>query len=548
MIKRLSYYGQLNAERVSWPLLVFLLLLLNVKLPVKIAGLLCMLIYNRKAIVLKDFFKQRYLLFYFSMILIGIVNAFFQFGQMSMPYLVLLLAGLCFWLMSAVIAWQLFSTVQKETTEKLEAAMTVFFILHVAVIFINLLLIMVETGSVNPYTYKGLNQKYYISTGDHIAGISFDASVTSAFIAVFGLLYFLYRNRYLLSLLSMAALLVMASNFANLVLVGTLVLVFIGYSTKLQKSFIVLYLAMLVVFMAKISPQNNEHVGRIFYQLIGKPYDLPPVKYLTPDELKKAPDSILTAEERKKKQAQLYIDSTSAVLLAGTLTTVKPVPSNDTIAADTVKPRVDNPFYQFHESELTKTKISQYAAFIETHYPPAVRDSLQQLYNWKNPGKWVAGEELYEFFKQHPGKIWLGTGIGNFASRLAFKATALNIAGRYPQQLQYISPGFLANHLYVYLYYHSQDQSQHEATNTPDTVYFQLAGEYGAVGLLLLFVCYFGFYLKRVSKNRVGLPLLLVLAGAFFAEYWFEQFSIVVLFELLFFIDIKAKQEEGRSV
>jgi len=67
--------------------------------------------------------------------------------------------------------------------------------LHIAVIFINLLLIIIETGSINPYTYKGLNQKYFISTGDAITGITFDSPVTTAFICAFGLLYFLYNVR-----------------------------------------------------------------------------------------------------------------------------------------------------------------------------------------------------------------------------------------------------------------------------------------------------------------------------------------------------------------
>src|SRR6185295_19488486 len=115
-------------------------------------------------------------------------------------------------------------------------------------------------------------------------------------------------RQFLLSLASMAALIIMASNFANLILIAVFVFAFAFYSSRIQKSFIVIYIIMLIIFMVKISPQNNEHVGRIFYQVIDKPYDLPPVKVIPIAELKKLPDSILTFEERRRKYAQNYID------------------------------------------------------------------------------------------------------------------------------------------------------------------------------------------------------------------------------------------------
>ena len=532
---------------INWYLLVFMLLVLNVKLPVKIIGILFFIIINRRSLSAKGFLKQRYLFFYFAMIVIAIINCVLQYKNAGTTYVITVAIGICFWLLSAVIAWLFYTVVQKEDTAKLHNTVSLFFTLHVAAIFLNLVQIIIETGSINPYTYRGLNQKYYISTGDAITGITLDAPVTTAFICVAGLLYFLYRGRAVLSILCMAALLIMASNFANLILIGVLVFAFIFYSTKVQKSFILIYLVMLVIFMAKISPQNNEHVGRIFYQVIDKPYDLPPVKVLSLNELKKAPDSVLDFEQRRKKYAQNYIDSMNTIRLAENF---KP-PVNivaKKIIPDTAAHKADNSFYQFHESAVTEEKINLYAHFISEVYTAQEQDSLKKLYNWKNPGKWIAAKQLINLFKNHPSKILTGDGVGNFSSRLAFKATLLNTAGKYPERLKYINQDFLYNHLYLYLYYHSQDQSKHEASNTPDAVYYQVAGEYGVAGLLCLLFLYFGYFIRRVQKKSFGLPLLLVLAGAFFAEYWFEQFSIVVLFELLLFLNIKdTHREEQRS-
>ncbi|MGC4100698.1 hypothetical protein [Ferruginibacter sp.] len=534
-----------KARQVHWLLLVFLILVLNVKLVIKVVAVIIGIVLNRKDISLKNMLQQRYCWFYFSMIGIGIINVALQYKSISTAYLATAALGVTFWAMSAVIAYLLYTIVKNEAPEKLHTTVSLFFLLHAVVIFFNFAGIMFETGSINPYTYKGLNQKYYISTGDFISGISFDAPVTTAVIAAFGMLYFLYRRQFLLCLVSMAALLLIASNFTNLILIAVLVFAFIFYSNKLQKSCILICLAMLVLFMAKISPQNNEHVGRIFYHLIDKPYDLPPEKVIPLSVLKKEPDSVLSFDQRKLKYAQNYIDSMSAIRLGVTAAapTIAPAAIVKPVVIPGVKPK-DSGFFQFHESVGIVEKINRYSNFIAISYDTVLLDSLKKMYDWKKPGKWIAGKELFAFLKTHPSKILTGDGIANFASRLAFKATLLNTAGAYPARLKYIHPDFLYNHLYLYLYYHSKDQSQHEASNTPDAVYYQVAGEYGLLGIASLVFLYFGFFLKRARKMSFGLPLLLVLGGAFFAEYWFEQFSIVVLFELLFFLDMKELRRE----
>lgn len=533
--------------QINWPLLVFLLLVLNVKLILKIGAILFICIINRNSISIKNFFRQRYLFFYFGLIFIGLINLLWRYKNIDKAYLGTATIGLAFWMMGAVIAYQLFILIQKENIKKVHNTICAFFVLHITVVFLNFLQIVFETGSINPYTYKGFNQKYYMSTGDFITGITFDAPVTTAFICAFGLLYFLYRKQFLLSLACMAALLIMASNFTNLVLVFVFVFAFIFWSSRIQKSFIIICGVMLIIFMAKISKKNNEHVGRIFYQIIDKPYDLPPVKVFTLDEIKKVPDSLLTAEQQKKKYAQNFIDSMNTIRLGNDYKEPENTLAKKAVQ-NPVKKSTDSSFYKFHESETEEKKINRYSEFLNQVYTAKFQDSIKNEYNWKRPGKWIAVEQLIKFYKSHHSKILLGDGIANFSSRLAFKATMLNISGQYPNSLRYINPDFLVNHLYLYLYFHSLEQSNHEASNTPDAVYFQVAGEYGIAGLLLLGFLYFGFFIRHVSRQGFGLPLLFLLAGAFFAEYWFEQFSIVVLFELLMFLEMKDRHREEHQV
>jgi len=543
MAKQFIHTLKEKAGQVNWTLLIFLLLVLNVKLVIKVAAVILICIINRKKTQPGDFFKQRYLFFYFGMIAIGLINLVLQIKQVNTTYLMTVVLGAGFWMMSAVIAYQLYTMVQHETKEKLHNTVTVFFILHIVVVFLDLLQIMIETGSINPYTYMGLNVKYYMSTGDYITGISFDAPVTTAMICAFGLLYFLFRQKFLLSMACMAALIIMASNFTNLLLVGVFIFAFAFYSNKIQKSFIVLYLVMLIVFMVKISAKNYEHIGRLVYQVINKPYDLPPVKVYTIDELTKIPDSSLNADERKRKYARIYIDSMNAIRLGADYK--EPVSIlEQKIIADTAGKVKDSAFYEFKESPAVEENINRYAHFLKQAYTAGEQDSLAKQYNWNAPGKWIATKQLVHFFRDHKTKMVFGNGIANFSSRLAFKATMLDIGGRYPQKLKYIHSDFFMNHLYAYLYFHSKEQMLHKASNTPDSVYHQVAGEYGIAGLVILLLLYLGFFIRRVRGRSFGLPLLLLLADAFFGEYWFEQFSVVVLFELLFFIDMKERREE----
>ena len=100
------------------------------------------------------------------------------------------------------------------------------------------------------------------------------------------------------------------------------------------------------------------------------------------------------------------------------------------------------------------------------------------------------------------------------------------------------------NHLDLYLNYFSKSAGFHSLINSPFSVYDQMLSEYGLLGFLALIIGYFGFFIKDYRKLTYGIPLLILLGGIFFIEYWFEQLSIIVFFELLLFLDIKENQEK----
>ena len=228
LIKQLREYF----SKVDWPL--FLVLVLNVKLIVKLVAIILVSLWQFRRINFSDLKEHKLLLFYASMIIIALLNLVLQSSSLTTNYLVAAGLGIFFWMLAAITSFLLFSFVKRTAPAILHHTITIFFILHILTVFINLLRIMIETGSINPYTFKGLNQKYYISTGDFISGISFDSPVTTALISAFALLYFLFKKNYGLSLAAMASMLIIGSNLTNLCVIIILAIIFVIRSSAVQ--------------------------------------------------------------------------------------------------------------------------------------------------------------------------------------------------------------------------------------------------------------------------------------------------------------------------
>jgi hypothetical protein len=526
---------------IDWKLFLFLVLVMNVKLVVKIIAIIAIVVLERKSFTLKSFIRKPYILFYMGMIAIALINLLLQYRDLHLPYLLVTGMGILLWMMPAIAGYHSYNIVQKGDLDKIHRTVSFFFLVHVAIIFASLLMIILEIRTIDPYTFKGLNQKYYISTGDYIRGITFDDAVTTAMIAAFGLLYFLYRRRFFYSLLCMAGVLVIFSNLTNIFLLLIFVFLFIFKSDRVQKSMVIVYGCMLVIFITTVSPQNNEYVVSFIYKMIGKAYYLPPVKTIAREELKQMPDSLLSYDQKREKTGLVYLDSISHVLRANN----RLLPEKALFQADTLSETGKKIFYEYRPTAQVKQKENRFSSFITFRYTSAEKDSLNKRYNWDKPGKITAALQLIDLYNNHPSTKWLGAGAGNFSSRIAFKSAAIGIGGAYPEKYAYVHPYFQNAHLYVYLFYHAQWQINHTAANTPDSTYFQIAGEYGIAGICLFVFLYAGYFLWKTRRSSYALPLLFLLLATFSVEYWFERLSIIVLFEFLVFLDVRTMLQEG---
>ncbi|MGZ3749774.1 MAG: hypothetical protein ACXVAU_00770, partial [Mucilaginibacter sp.] len=380
-------------------------------------------------------------------------------------------------------------------------------------------------------------------------GLTFDTSTTNAVLNAFGVIYFLTKKNAVMLLVCMAVMLLTGSNFTNIILLLILVLLFAFRSGRDQKSLIAVCLMFLVIFMAKISPQNNDYVvgnlKRAFHlNAKSKPAPAHPKLYLP---ITLMPDSALTAEQIRWKIAQRYTDSMYDVNHPEAVQTPKALTQQQQAPAITIlktesgrvvipKPDINSTPYQ-HVID-TSAYQKHLLAFIGAH-KGSLPLSSQDNFKLGLPGKALSWAQTFDFFKQHPLKIFTGDGIGNFSSKLAFRASGIGFAGGYPQKYVYLNPDFLSNHLDVYLNFFSKKTDVHSLANNPDSVYDQVLAEYGLLGLAAFLIYYLGFFLKHHKKLTYGLPILLLVLGVFLIEYWFEQLSVLLFFELLLLLNIK---------
>lgn len=533
------------ASRINWSLLIFLVLVLNVKLVVKVAAIVLFAAINWKMFRDKKMYRQRFAWFYGAMVLIGGLNTLLLFTSVPANYLIAATTGIAFWILCLLAAFINYRFVEKTDTATLHTTVTTFFILNAVITLGQLLIIVYDSGSVNPFLFQGMNQKYFINTGDMMRGLTFDVCTTNALINAFGVVYFLKRNKMPAVLCCMFILLLTASNFTNILMIAILLFLLVFQTTANQKSIAVVCLVLLTIFMARVSPQNNQYLREAFHKIGGsKKVAIAAIPDKTP--VTEKPDSILSPDQRKEKIALLHFDSVLKDAMNRQVQhPVTPQQGDQVAAVGLVKPSLpkadihSKPYQRIRDTSSSQKELLDYAVKVI----PAFGTKPETVKSRKMPGKLIALQQTVTYLKQHPLKLLTGAGIANFSSKLAFRATGLKVAGGYPAKFVYVHPDFLHNHLRLYLDYFSKDAELHSFTNSPNSVYDQLLGEYGLIGIGCFVLFYLGYFIQKKTRRGYGLPLLLVLLGAFIAEYWFEQLSIVILFELLMLINKKEPEQ-----
>lgn len=433
LTRAVAFYRDKIKDKVDWKLLIFLLLFLNVKLAIKIPVIILMSLWQFNFKFGFRFKNSRLPLFYPLIIVIVLVDWIIYKGYVNGHYNILLITGIVFWLLCILAIHQIKLAVDNNPAEVVHQTITIFFIINSLISVLTLAVIILKTHAINPYTYQGQYQKYFINTGDYIRGIAFDTSITNSVLSAFGVIYFLTRKNAAMLLVCMVVLLLTASNFVNLALLPILLLLFVFKTDRYQKSLVVICLVFLVVFMAKISPQNNNYTTQTIIHLFKKDKPITAAVPLNPManwRITDRPDNTLNPEERKEKIATLYLDSVGKIL-DSIRASRRPDYVKNVFLADgeriaITEPNLNSDFYQYKKE--TPVELFQLIGFIKSH-KTALPMSGSGEYTYSMPGKAVGFLQTVSFFRTHLGKIFTGTGIGNFSSKLAYRAVGSGFAG-----------------------------------------------------------------------------------------------------------------------
>ena len=164
------------------------------------------------------------------------------------------------------------------------------------------------------------------------------------------------------------------------------------------------------------------------------------------------------------------------------------------------------------------------------------------------PFKIKSFRETFEYSTSSLKSFVFGAGAGNFSSRSAFISSG-DYVNWYPAFLTYAHNDFQENHLALWNYdFRNPWDNNNNTANQPFSFYNQIIGEYGLIGILLFLIFYVGFIIKKWPKLTFTKFLLISLVFYFVLDYWFEYFSVIIIFELLVLLDIKLNSESETNI
>ena len=338
-------------SNIDLGLLIAILLIMNASTSIKLVGLLVLFIY--KPTIFKNFKSKEYPLFYLLMIGVILLQILFGFFDFDIKILKINIIALIIWGISLFVIVQLNKIVSDTEYKKIQNTVLLIFLINAIISCIELIAIMLETQTINPYTYHGmvLNQMtgmsmYGPATGDYIGGIFKTHSLHNAFFNVIGTVYFLINRKYIMSMICLVVLLMTTSNLLIIILFFTLISVVLFHSYKPLKYILLLHFLIVSIFYLKVSPDNLEYAERV----------------ITQSELKRVDNAIL-----KKIKSQKEEEIKNQIIAKYINHRV----TNDTTLGNNLKQNIKEKQIAFKESRLKKNKIKK-----NSHQTLSVTDSL----------------------------------------------------------------------------------------------------------------------------------------------------------------------------
>jgi len=524
-----------NTYRLPWykkadiPLLLFIVGVANVKLYIKVAAIVLYSIY----LLYKQYPRQKttgIVKFYLLMPLIGSIGAVWHGSFAEDSYWFSFSMSCMLWLLAAattVLLQQSVGTLAKETVI---TTLKLFFLLNALVSVSELIIMIIESGQLVPYWYWEPTEYYGGSTGDHIKGITGNISITNAGINAIGILYFTYHRYLKTAIFCTVVLLLCTSNLTLIFLILTLLAMLMFATKKLVKRYTFYVLLTIGMVYPFLSLNNVKYVQHVYSTNI-KESDKEK-KNLTPKsnnidylDYEKYPINDKHTVQ-KESHYKLMLNDTALISYKDNLKYIN--------AEERLK-STSNSNLKLEPAKLQKT-ISYWYGTPYEETPLTSYKSFIKLYSMK---------QIWWYWKSAKKNIVFGAGMGNFSSKQAIKSTGLGWQGTYPRKYIYIGKDFLQYHLYTLMYVFSLPISEHSVINMPNSVYNQIAGEYGLAGIVIFMIFYVGFILKYIKRLKVGWYICMFFFPFLAFDYWFEMLSVTVFFELIILLEFFGKTDDN---
>lgn len=507
--------------KVDWILLLFLIGATNVKLYIKLAAVLIYILY---------FLYRKYRLnslqsvhwFYILMPLVGIIGALLHDSFSDEDYLQAYFFGSVYWLLGAIISYLIYITIKNEPWGVIHKTIKFFFLANALISLGELGRMMIDSGNIMPYWDWGPDMYYGGATGDHILGITGNISVANAMVTALGGLYFIFTKELRWALLCIAISMLCTSNVTIVFTLATLLLIVVFYKDRKSKKY-ALYAFILSAGMYPVLTYDNIQYFETVYNedIKYKEYteeELKTLHKITGKEWKPVTDYEITAQIFKKNNSNYYkviLSDTFQVSLKNELQYLK--------LYNRLKPDKKTSLYP---SDDIKKIIEKWYTLKHEEMP---------LVTYHNPIKIYTFNQTVNYLLSSPRNVIAGAGTGNFSSKQAIKTTGLGFQGDYPVQDLYASRSFMEYHMYTLLYVLALPASEHSIINMPNSIFNQIAGEYGIIGISLFMLLYVGYFLNNRKKIDGGWYIFFFVLLCLGFEYWFEMMSLTVILELIIF-------------
>lgn len=515
-------------RQTDWILLIFLLLFTNqAVLSLKVVGLL--FVFLLRPNLKFGLFKGRMILFYLLIVLLSLFNLVVNIKDFGKPYLSAFSVGSLFWLFAFLAFHQLKLSIEKKGVGAIYSTMKIYTLLNLIASLTQLVLIMMITGRINPYT--DLDFPYGMSTGDNIFGIPLQNSYFNMMISCMLALYFLFKRNLLFVAFSIVSLILVFGNVGTIIfiillvaLLGTGLLNDILRSNSSDSRFqnwlnnisppgrYYMYIPMIMLatsfFYAALSPENFKYLKEKLESKVfaSKSNDKRDYRTIIEDQNinDKVYDMNYTSDIEKEE-----INKRNSIKMAAPEAVLKGVSVN-------VNERVNA------KKELTTLYI----------------DRLQ--------GKVLSILETKQFLLSSTTNLLFGAGPVRFSSATAQKMAGFDSSRLFMNVLpHYESPMYQENHKLIIETRKASSSELFSNANWPDSFFNQIFGEYGVLGFLLFIVFYVWHFVKRITYWSYGFWLFLMLIPFAHLTYLFEPLCVVVIFELLMEADITENKQKA---